>query len=482
MKEEKKIYRFPAGPRDEEDVRAQRGNIRARLTEAGNSNIHYDDPERFVLCFMGTTPEDMAVEGYQAFLLAHPNNIGEHTRRIDELGFPGTQRLEQEVIGMLGDLHGDPEVDGYLSFDGTEANIQGCWVGRERLMKTVDDRESNRVCLLVSQLCHYSVNKAYRILRLGGGLMLLPTDEKGSVLVPAMESEIRRRYEDGQQRFLIVAVAGSTLLGSVDNVAAIGRMMTRLEREYNRGCASTAKRLGLYLHVDAAFGGFVTPFLQPPIKVGFNAHPKVSSMTIDPHKMGLMPYPAGAFLCRDGLIEEVKSQVGYVGGHGDVTLSGSRPGAAAAACWAGLKILGRRSYEEKVKRCMEVLRFLEERMASMREIRLYPPTLNVLAFAILDERFNKALDLLDKVESSGLHYDESLPSDFPEEFRSVTERYRRLQKKYILVSDAVPSDLGNVKSPPIRIVRFVLMPHQWLLEKGEQVFNSFLAEFRSLFN
>lgn len=482
MKKGKELYRFPSGPRNDGDVVVQRDRIRVRLAEAGSKNIRYDDPERFVLCFMGTTPEDMAIEGYQTFLLPHPNNIGEHTRHIDEQGFPGTQQLEREVIGMLGDLHGDPSVDGYLSFDGTEANIQGCWVGREWLMKTVCDHESNRVCLLVSQFRHYSINKAYSILRLGGGFVELPTDERGAVLVPVLEKEIRCRYEEGQRRFIIVAVTGSTLLGSVDDVAAIGKMMTRLEREYNRRNTPASRHIGLYLHVDAAFGGFVAPFLQPPIKIGFDAHKQVSSMSIDPHKMGLAPYPAGVFLCRDGLIEVVESHVGYVGGHRDVTLSGSRPGAAAAACWAGILMLGRRGYEAKVRRCMSVLHYLEERMSRLKGIHLFPPTLNVLAFTILNERLNKALDLLEDMEKKGLRYDDPLPQDFPELYRHMVENYRRLQKKYILVSAAVPSDLRDVKSTPVRIIRFVLMPHRWLLDEGERVFNTFLAEFHSLFN
>ena len=202
---------FPAGHSDDQ-ADAQREKIRDYLSEAGKTNIRYD-AERYVLSFMGTVPDDMAIEGYQTFLLVHPNNLGEHTRHNSELGFSGTQQLEREVIGMLGDLHGDPAVDGYLSSGGTEANIQGCWVGREWLINHFAGDKDNRVCLLVTQFYHYSVAKAYHVLRLDGGFVKLPTDNKQrAVLVPEMEKEIRRRYDEGQRRFIIVAVAGSTLL------------------------------------------------------------------------------------------------------------------------------------------------------------------------------------------------------------------------------------------------------------------------------
>lgn len=205
-------------------------------------------------------------------------------------------------------------------------------------------------------------------------------------------------------------------------------------------------------------------------------------MSIDPHKMGLAPYPAGAFLCRNGLIEVVENHVGYVGGHRDVTLCGSRPGAAAAACWSGMMMLGRRGYEAKVRRCMQVLHYAEERLSKLKGIRLVTPTLNILAFAILDGKLNQMLEFLEAVEKNGLRYGENLPPDFPKTYRHLADKYRRLQWKYILVSASVPSNPRDVGSPPVRIIRFVLMPHPWLLDKGERVFNDFLAEFRTLFD
>lgn len=476
------MAKFPDGHDPDKLSMPVRQEIRDHLTGALRKNIRYDDPEKFVLGFMGTTPDDMAVEGYQTFLRAHPNNIGEHTLHNDELGFPGTNQLEAEVISMLGDLHGDSTVNGYLSFDGSEANIQAVWVGREYLMQHCGIPNDTRVCLMTSHLSHYSLSRAYRLLRLGGGIVSLPTDEKGSILVDRLEEKIRSAYHDfGLRRFIIVAMGGSTLLGSVDDVQAIGNLIEKLEMEYNTD-DKPENKIGIFLHVDAAFGGFVTPFLNPPILTGFNAHSKVKSMTIDPHKMGLSVYPGGAFLCRNGLIKMVSAEVGYVGGHHDVTLAGSRPGAEAAACWAVMQALGRKGYTKKVRRCIEITNYLFEKLKTVPGIKLIEPTMNIVAFRVESPKVNEALQALDDLEHNGLQYDQPLPENFPQHLRKTVELYRCLQLKYIVVGAGIPTDMSNLRSPTQRLIRFVLMPHPWLLSEGEKVIDDFVGKFRNLFN
>jgi len=475
------MTKFPIGHDPDKFSMQSRQAIRDRFASALKKNIRYDDPEKFVLGFMGTTPDDMAIEGYQAFLRAHPNNIGEHTMHNDELGFPGTNQLEAEVISMLGDLHGDANVNGYLSFDGSEANIQAMWVGREYLMQNCIIPNDTRVCIMISHLSHYSISRAYRLLRLGGGLVSLATDEKGSVLIEKMEEKIRSAYHDfGLRRFIIVAMGGSTLLGSVDDVLAIGELLQRLEIEYNAD-GKPENKIGFFLHVDAAFGGFVTPFLDPPILTGFNAHPLVKSMIIDPHKMGLSVYPGGTFLCRNGLIKLVSAEVGYVGGHHDVTIAGSRPGAEAAACWAVIQALGRKGYEKKVRRCIEVTTYFHEQLKTVQGIKLIEPTMNIVAFRIVSPLVNEALQVLDKMEHDGLQYDQPLPKSFPQHLRKIAELYRCLQLKYIMVGANVPSDMSDLRSPPQRLIRFVLMPHAWLLSEGEKVIDGFIGQLKNLF-
>jgi tyrosine decarboxylase/aspartate 1-decarboxylase len=58
------------------------------------------------------------------------------------------------------------------------------------------------------------------------------------------------------------------------------------------------------LHIDGAYGGFVYPFSNRKSNINFS-NPKMSSITIDAHKMLQAPYGTGIFVCRKGLIENV---------------------------------------------------------------------------------------------------------------------------------------------------------------------------------
>ena len=84
----------------------------------------------------------------------------------------------------------------------------------------------------------------------------------------------------------MVGIAGTTELGLVDDIPEISKI---------------AKSYGVYLHVDAALGGFIIPFLNYKNNNQLNFDFKckgVSSITIDPHKMGLAPVPSGGIIFR----------------------------------------------------------------------------------------------------------------------------------------------------------------------------------------
>lgn len=76
----------------------------------------------------------------------------------------------------------------------------------------------------------------------------------------------------------------------------------------------------IYIHIDAAIGGLVFPFLDNKTKYFTNQY--VQSVTVDPHKMGYVPLSAGVFLCRKGLQKHVEIPINYVEGKVDDTLTG----------------------------------------------------------------------------------------------------------------------------------------------------------------
>jgi len=168
----------------------------------------------------------------------------------------------------------------------------------------------------------------------------------------------------------LVGVAGSTDLGIVDSITELSEI---------------ALTQNLYLHVDAAFGGFVLPFFKelgyPSFDFDFKL-PGVCSITVDPHKMGLAPIPAGGILLRDeAIMKSVSVEVPYLAGGNteQSTIVGTRSGASAVAVWALLTHLGREGYKAVVKRCMNLTSKLAEGIEKMDKVSLVTkPVMNVV--------------------------------------------------------------------------------------------------------
>ncbi|MEM3569476.1 MAG: aminotransferase class V-fold PLP-dependent enzyme, partial [Candidatus Jordarchaeales archaeon] len=190
-----------------------------------------------------------------------------------------------------------------------------------------------------------------------------------------LDEEYRVDVDDVQEKvtsdtFAIVGIAGTTALGTVDPIEAL---------------SDIAEDKGIYLHVDAAFGGFVLPFLE---KAGFRVpsfdfrNEGVCSITVDPHKMGMAPIPAGGLLLRDEkLFIENSFEIPYLAGgkYNHPIILGTRSGATVIATWALLNHLGVEGYTKIVKRCMRNTRILERGIQKIDGLRLpVKPTMNII--------------------------------------------------------------------------------------------------------
>lgn len=373
-----------------------REHIDAKLAHALTPEkcINYrEDP---ILGFPGTIPADIALEVHGQFAKRQPNNLGYHTKCIpSEKGFKGTQELEEwyiyAVAEMLGVENPQKEIDGYICSGGTEGNYHGLWLARNMLWKKRPIKPSERrgVVVLHSFLSHYSVGKAFsRLLESdpetnpedGRGIIVeLPTDHRGELAPHIVERYVRRYYEQGYRRFAVFLTAGTINLGSIDPVGAVNNALEVL--------ADTLD-IAVAIHVDAAFGGFVIPFLEPEFSFAFQ-HSLVASVSLDAHKTGLAPYSAGTFLCRKGLLKYTATDAPYIYGHEDNTVSGSRSGAMAAACWATLMHYGRAGYEKIAREGVRMRKYLEERFHKIKGVVVYPSRMNLLAVHLrepLDER------------------------------------------------------------------------------------------------
>lgn len=218
--------------------------------------------------------------------------------------------------------------------------------------------------VLAPVTAHYSWSKGMKMLGLGRAqLELIP--ERGMRLdLNALDGVLRRCASERQPVLLAVGVLGTTEFGTLDPIDGIISARERF----------AADGLGFAVHVDAAWGGYLATLFREPdgslcpredIRTGFEFFPSpevyaafsalgdADSITVDPHKLGYIPYGAGAFLCRDqrgaALLAEDADYVFDPGEPADYFAryrhlgryipEGSKPGAAAAAVYVTHRVL-----------------------------------------------------------------------------------------------------------------------------------------------
>ena len=124
----------------------------------------------------------------------------------------------------------------------------------------------------------------------------------------ALKQIVSQARANGKKYFIVVVNMGTTMFGSVDAVSSYTDILEKENLDYK-------------LHIDGAYGGFVYPFSNAESDLNF-ANPKVSSVTVDAHKILQAPYGTGIFVCRKGLIENVLTkEAEYVEGM-DLTICG----------------------------------------------------------------------------------------------------------------------------------------------------------------
>jgi tyrosine decarboxylase/aspartate 1-decarboxylase len=295
---------------------------------------------------MCTSPHRLANEVYSRFL---ETNLG------DSGLFPAVAELEKEAIRMLGTLLSNPEASGHIVTGGTEANLLALWAAKKLSKKTNCE-------VIVPASAHCSFDKAADLL--GMKIRRVSLNDRFQVDVAAVREAI------SPKTVAIVGIAGTTGLGVVDPISELSEF---------------ASEEDVYLHVDAAFGGFVLPFLED---LGFTvpkfdfAVPGVCSITIDPHKMGLASIPAGGIVFRDeSLRRAVSWHIPYLSGGEteQATLVGTRSGASAIAVWTIMKHLGKAGYRRIVKNCMHLTLKLAKEIQRIKGLSIVTqPTMNIL--------------------------------------------------------------------------------------------------------
>jgi len=194
----------------------------------------------------------------------------------------------------------------------------------------------------------------------------------------------------------VVAILGVTYTGAYEPVEAIHQALT----EHN---AATGHDIPM--HVDAASGGFVAPFLQPDLAWDFRL-PLVKSINVSGHKYGLV-YPGVGWVVwrsHEDLPEDLVFRVNYLGGDMPTfTLNFSRPGNQIVGQYYNFLRLGRDGYTRIMQTLRETAMHLSSEIENMGPFKLISrgDSIPVFAFALEDASRFTVFDLSDKLREHG---------------------------------------------------------------------------------
>ena len=332
-----------------------------------------------ILGSMCTEPFEFGVETYMKYV---SKNLG------DPGLFLGTSLLEEELVAEIAEFFNGKNVTGTFTTGGSESNLIAMRIAK-KLRPDITNPE-----VVVPCSAHISFDKAADLL--GIKLRKAELQENYNLDLNHFESLINKNTCG------VLGIAGTTSLGLIDPIEDIGRIIAGKN---------------IFFHIDAAFGGFVLPFLKDlayTVPSWDFSVKSVGSITADPHKMGLGIIPSGGFFLRDSsILEKVGFQIPYLAGGNfkHLQIVGTRSGGTVIAFWVILKALGKNGFIKIVKKCMENTKYLASRINEIKGLKLaVQPVMNVVGITTesgesicqIDEELRKKNWMLGKFKEFNL--------------------------------------------------------------------------------
>ena len=321
---------------------------------------------------------------------------------VEEMS-PTLTSLEHRVVRWMCDAVGFPEGSGgTLTSGGTEATFTALLAARavalpDAWMNGVGEPRPVVIC---GEHTHYAVTRAVGELGLGMRSVIVIPSTGYRMDVAALERELRRLREREIAVMAVVATAGQTATGAFDDIDAIGRL---------------CEDAGIWMHIDGAHGA--TAVLSERHRHRVRGIERARSIAWDPHKMMLLPLPAGMLLVRsEAELQAAFAQRAPYLFHGDATMRIRDQGVRSFQCsrradvlklWVVLQRLGRRGIAELHDHLCDLASRVREELMTHREFEvLHEPDSNILCFRYVGD---------------GSHADDALDTIN----REIRERYNR---------------------------------------------------------
>jgi aromatic-L-amino-acid/L-tryptophan decarboxylase len=389
---------LPLGPTPLDQVYEE---MRRNLVPYAMGNVH----PRFWGWYMGASNFTGALGDFLAAI--DGSNLGG--------GDTAAAATDRQVVAWLREMMGFPATaSGTLTSGGSMANMVGLTVARNT-MAGVNVRAEGITALpkemrfYTSDQAHTAHQKALEILGLGSkSLRLIPSDKAFRMNVAALEAAIAEDRAAGRKPVCVIATAGTTNTGSIDDLPAIGAL---------------CKREGLWFHIDGCIGALIR---IAPVNRGLVAGlEQADSLALDPHKWMHTPFEAGCALVRDGkkhrdsfaihgdYLEEKPRGLASGEFLADYSFELSR-GFKALKIWMSLKEQGVEKFGRLIDQNIAQGAYLTRLIATEPRLELMAPTaINIVCFryhaAGADEAATKALntELMLRIQETGV----AVPTD-----------------------------------------------------------------------
>jgi aromatic-L-amino-acid decarboxylase len=259
--------------------------------------------------------------------------------------------------------------------------------------------------IYASDQVHHSIRKAARLAGFADDAVReVGSDEEFRVRLDELERQIAKDRAGGRLPFLLVASAGTTNTGAVDDLRAL---------------AELARRERLWLHADAAYGGFFA--LTEEGRRRLKGLERCDSIVLDPHKSLFLPYGTGSLLVRD--VEALKRAH-----HGTADYMPSMQedpdlvdfnlispelsrGWRGLRVWLPIKMHGIEPFRRSLQEKLELARWAADQLRGIEGLEiLAEPQLSIVAFRLRGgglpegELTRRNRELLDRINSKGRVY------------------------------------------------------------------------------
>ncbi len=340
--------------------------------EMVNQGFHVSSANYFGL--MNPTPTYMGVLGEALVAALNPQLA---TLARSQLA----SKIELETVQWIGGRVGWPgEFNGTFTSGGNEANFSGMAVAlAARFPGSIEEGVASiggQPTVYASTESHHSLDKSAGLLGIGRkGLRRISVNEKLQLDPAHLEEAIRADTAAGKKPFCVVATAGTTNSGVVDNLTAISEI---------------CRRHDLWLHVDGAYGA--AAIFSDAHRDLVRGIELADSLTIDPHKWLAVPFAAGVILtCHPESLEQAfavkapympKATGANLPDNARISTQWSRR-MNSLKLWLTLRVHGRKAYAELIDRQLDLARKFSAWVEASKEFELeVSPTLPIVNFRL----------------------------------------------------------------------------------------------------